>query len=121
MGRAKQREMKMLKRIAITLAAVAAFSGAAHAADELPDYSDKTLWSCDKDGIESELQNLIDSSAAGQQMGVKFLYIKSSAEVSRSNDQLACKVVVVTSRITVTGMFQYKNQDGHALTGFKPK
>jgi len=54
--------------------------------------------------LESELAPLINESEAGIRFGVKLIYVKGLLELSRSKDELRCKVVAVTSRLTPTGV-----------------
>ncbi len=48
------------------------------------------------------------------------IYIKDAVELSRSKDELRCKITIVHSRGRQTGVFRFHNEDGHALVGFKP-
>ncbi|MGY2987687.1 hypothetical protein [Bradyrhizobium sp. USDA 4508] len=106
----------MKKLLTVTVAAAALLlSFGAYAADDLPDYSDKSN-TCDKDDIGDQMKEMAEQNP----LGPKVIYIREAVETSRSADELRCRVTVVHSRGTQVGVFRYHNQDGHALVGFKP-
>ena len=90
--------------------------GAANAS-ELPDYSDRDTYTCDKDNIEAHMTDLLDGNPAN----IKLLYVKGTpVETARKANELRCRVTLVTSVATVSGVFRYVNQDDHALFAFQP-
>jgi hypothetical protein len=104
---------KLLTAIAL---AATLLTAAAHAGD-LPDNSDRSLRTCDADTIQDELEILWEGNLAG----IKLIYIKGDpVETSRNRNELRCRVIVVTSKGPVSGVFRFVNQDGHALVGFQP-
>jgi hypothetical protein len=110
-----------MKLFASAIATALLVSGVAHAETDLPNFSDRTTWTCDKEMIEPEMTELVAKSAAGTAFGLRLLYIKGDpVETSRRSNELRCKVVLVTNRSTLRGVFRFFNQDGHTLTGYQP-
>jgi hypothetical protein len=113
-------ELKMRKLLTATALVATLFSGSAFAKDDLVDYSDKSVTTCDKDEIEEKMTALAENGRAGK-MGVNLLYLKGEpVETSRKTDELLCRVTAVYSIGTVKGVFYYKTDEGHSLVGFKP-
>jgi len=100
----------------ITAAALVLMSTAAFAKDDTPDYTDKATYTCDKDDIEEHMKSM----ASNNILGPKVVYIKDATEVSRSANELKCKILIVHNRGRQSGYFRYHNEDGHALVAFKP-
>ncbi len=109
-GRKDQIMKRLLASAAITLTLITG----ANAKDDLIDYSDRSV-TCDVDLIASELKEMADQNP----FGPKVIYVKDAVELSRSKDELRCKITLVHSRGKQTGIFRFFNQDGHALVGFK--
>src|SRR6185312_15461329 len=68
-------ELKMRKLLTATALVATLFSGSAFAKDDLVDYSDKSVTTCDKDEIEEKMTALAENGRAGK-MGVNLLYLK---------------------------------------------
>jgi hypothetical protein len=101
---------------AIALGSALLLSSSAHARD----YMDKTETNCDKDDIETELTRLFENGRAGK-IGIRVVYVKdNTVEVSRKSTEVRCRITVVTNTGNVTGIFNWKSQDGHSLVGFEP-
>ena len=112
-----------MKRLltATAIATALLVSGVANAKTDLPNFSDRTEWTCDKEMIEPEMADLVAQSSAGTAFGLRLLYIKGDpVETSRGSNELRCKVVLVTNRSTLRGVFRFYNQDGHSLVGYQP-
>jgi hypothetical protein len=108
----------MTKILTATAIAATMLAGAAHAGD-LPDYSDRATYTCDKDEIKLHMTDMFENGPPGR-MGMRLLYVKDEAEVSRKPNELRCRVTLVTSlNLTVKGIFYYRNEDGHALAGWE--
>ena len=104
----------MTKLLTATVLAATLLSSAAYAGD-LPDYSDRTSHTCDKDDIEERVTSLWED------VKIELLYIKGEpVETARNKNELRCRIVAVTSKGNVSGVFRWVNQDGHALYGFQP-
>jgi hypothetical protein len=110
----------MRKLLTVTAIATAMLvSGVANAKD-MPDFSDKETYTCDKELIESELSSLVESSTAGH-FGLKLLYVKGEpVETSRNSNELRCRIEFKTNRSTQKGIVRFVNEEGHTLTGFTP-
>ena len=80
---------------------------------KLPDYRDKTTYTCEKGMIETQLAKLIKGSPAGTAYGLRLIYIKGKS------DKLVCKVTAVTTQGTRKGKFTASVEDGHALVGWE--
>jgi hypothetical protein len=112
--------MEMKKLLTATaLTAALLLSGNAHAGDDLPDYSDKTNYTCNKDDIEEHMASMIDNSPAGK-LGVKLLYIKGEpVETARKSNELRCRIEIKTNQFSMKGIFRFHNEDGHSLVGWQ--
>jgi hypothetical protein len=103
-----------MKKLFLTTATLLALATPAFA-----DFSDKYF--CTKLDIETELAALIAGNAGGTALGIRLIYVKGDpVEVSRKPNELRCRVVAVTSQGNVTGIFNFKSEDGHSLVGFAP-
>jgi hypothetical protein len=109
----------MNKLLTATVLAASLLSSVSHAG-ALKDYSDRSVQTCDKDDITAGLESLWDNGAA-HAVGLSLLYVKGEpVETLRKTNELRCRVVLVTSKGPMTGVFNWINQDGHALYGFAP-
>jgi len=106
-----------MKTLALSALALLALAAPAFAAkdDELPDYSDRSK-TCNVELMTEEMKDMAEQNP----LGPKVIYIKDAVELSRSKDELRCKITIVHSRGRQTGVFRFHNEDGHALVGFKP-
>jgi hypothetical protein len=99
------------------LAAAAALTLVAPAiAGDLPNFSDKDVYTCDQAEIERELGSLVSNNV----FRVSLLYVKDIKETGRTGDELRCHLTAVTTNSTVPGVFRYLNRDGHSLIGWLP-
>jgi hypothetical protein len=108
--------MTMNKLLAATAIAASLWgSGAAFA-----DYSDKSEYTCDKDTIKDEMDDMIARGPDGRR-GISIIYIKGEpVETSRKPNELRCRItVVLNTGLTQTGIFRFHEQDGHALVGWQ--
>jgi hypothetical protein len=94
---------------ALALASVL-LSGAAHAAD----FSDRTTYTCDNDEIKDQMESNLSSNV----IGIRILYAKGATEVSRSSNELRCRVTLVTNSGSAAGVMRFWNEDGHSLAKF---
>jgi hypothetical protein len=80
----------------------------------LPDFSDHK-YSCDKEVIEEAVSHLIENGPGGK-IGMHLLYIKDQVvEVSRTTNELRCRIYMVTNLVDGPAMFRFFIQDGHVL------
>jgi len=92
---------------------------AAHA-ESLPNYSDWTRYTCDKDIIGVELGKLFVNSTAGE-YGWRVVYVKDITETSRTADELQCRVTAVTNHDTaILGAVRFVNWGGKNLIWWTP-
>jgi hypothetical protein len=103
-----------MRRLLVTVALTLAMTASAMA-----DFTDRELYNCDKDDVETELTELVENSVAGK-FGMKLLYVRDAIEVPRKPNELRWRISFVTSRGTQSGIFRFFSQDGHNLVGFKP-
>jgi hypothetical protein len=87
------------------------------AADPLPDFSD-AKYSCDKKVIEPRVALLIKGTVEGS-TGLRLIYVRNAAEISRNTNNLQCDIEFVNTRYTGNAVFYWKNQDDITLYGFK--
>ena len=90
-------------------------------AAELPDYTDRTEYTCDKDTIKEQMIDMVANSPSGKR-GITVIYIKGEpVETSRKTNELRCRITAVLNvGLAQTGIFRWVNQDGQALLGFEP-
>jgi hypothetical protein len=100
----------MLTRFLISIAMVSAMIVTATA------YPEKSV--CDEKSIEPELSGLIAESPAGH-FGLRMVYVKNVSEISRTTDEVRCRLTMSTNIATEIPMiFRFFNRDGHALVGY---
>jgi hypothetical protein len=86
----------MTKILTATAIAATMLAGAAHAG-ALPDYSDRSTQTCDKDDIKEHMTSLMANGPAAK-IGLTLIYIKGEpVETSRKLNELRCRVVLVTN------------------------
>jgi hypothetical protein len=108
----------MTKLLTATALAVTLLTTAAQAG-ELPDYTDRSEYTCDQSQITSEMDSMISNGPAGK-LGVHLIYVKDSpVEVSRTKNELRCRIEIKTNQFSMKGIFRFHNEDGHALVGWQ--
>ena len=106
-----------MKTLLATTAVLLSLAAPAFADEDKPDYlNNKETYACDNEQLTEQLKGLYSDSNDV----IRVIYVKGAKEVSRTADGLRCKITLVASRGTVSGLVTFKYEDGHALFGFEP-
>ena len=103
-----------MNKLLITAALIAATVATGAMKATAADFSDRTEYTCDNEEIKAQMEAIL----LGNPANTRIIYAKDAKEVSRSSDELRCRVTLVTNSGSSTGVFRYWNQDGHSLVKF---